>query len=455
MNIEILQDPKTAVNELTKLLIVSDALEPRFVLDLDFSSIMSRSWTPNLLALDFLVISSIVYAVDKIVQRKSAPDHWTRNLNVSIPVRDPSVWNAASSSLAHSVSFLTGDSWTFNFFEAKFGFQKRRANRRIHPKGFPSAPAVSLLSGGMDSFIGALDLLHQHPERRIVFVSHYDRHVSGPASEQSRLITYLEQHFPRRLAHLQVRSGVTLEDPKRSAEKYTFETSFRSRSLIFLGLGLYAAAKIGPQTPVIIPENGPISLNMPLNSSRRGACSTRTVHPFFVSELQKALRIAGLSNPILNPYAFKTKGEMAKECSFPELLLKGLSLTNSCGKAGRKTHWKNRRAKGCGTCVPCLYRLASIHALGATPGLYGNDVLNGNPADYPDFHAMLGLIHANPSREQIAKTLLCNGRLPLSQLDEYSGVVYRMIAEVRQWISDKGSSTAKKLAGIESQTVSA
>ena len=38
-----------------------------------------------------------------------------------------------------------------------------------------------------------------------------------------------------------------------------FETSFRSRSLIFLGLAVYPALKVGDAVPILIPENGPIS----------------------------------------------------------------------------------------------------------------------------------------------------------------------------------------------------
>src|SRR5262249_25652186 len=146
--------------------------------------------------------------------------------------------------------------------------------------------------------------------------------------------------------------------------KYKFETTFRSRSLVFLGLAVYAASKVGVDVPVLIPENGPIALNVPLNPSRRGSCSTRTVHPQFLSMLGEALRGAGLGNPIRNPYEFKTKGEMVNECRAPELLEQIYTKSNSCGKAGRKTHWQNRKARACGGCIPRLFRRASLHAKG-------------------------------------------------------------------------------------------
>src|SRR4029077_10537617 len=107
--------------------------------------------------------------------------------------------------------------------------------------------------------------------------------------------------------------------------------------------------------------NGPISVNLPLNPSRRGACSTRTVHPFFLNSLENALSQAGLKHPIKNPYEFKTKGELIAECRNLRVFDGALSKTNSCAKAGRKMHWDNRQARACGACIACLFRRASLH----------------------------------------------------------------------------------------------
>ncbi|HWM26523.1 MAG TPA: Qat anti-phage system QueC-like protein QatC [Chthoniobacterales bacterium] len=444
MKVIVEQKPDEAVHELTKLEIKVSGIDPRFILDLDFSAIVDRSRQPNSRTLDFLVISAVTYAVDKIVRRDTTTDRWKRTLDVTVPVSAPASWRNAAASLSETVSFLTGDVWTFRFAQAAASFQKRRANRRKSAIGFPRSPVISLLSGGVDSFVAAIDLLAEYPDQQLLFVSHYDRHVKGPAKDQSEISTFLSQRFPSRVSHLQVRVGTVPAE----GEKHSFEISFRSRSLIFLGLAVYAASKIGDDTPIIIPENGPISLNMPLNPSRRGACSTRTVHPFFLRSLRNTLSEAGINHPIRNPYEFKTKGELITDCRDLQVFLEALSKTNSCAKAARRMHWKNRKARACGACVACLFRRASLHAIGQDSELFGHDVFRGQPQAYPDFHALLGLIATKPTDRDIARSLIANGRLPLKQIDAYVGVIRRMIDEVVRWVSDKGSSKTKSLARI-------
>ena len=446
MKITVEQDATGVFDELSLLRIRCENIERPFRVDLDFSAIINMSWQPHVLGLDFLVICACVYGIDKIVPRHDTPDLWTRTLEVSIPVRNRETWVAASAALAEAVSFLTGDNWSFEFTDAPRNFSQRRPNRRVRAPGFPKSPVVSLLSGGLDSFIGAINLLHEHVDGRLLFVSHYDGHVSGPATDQENLRQLLSLKYGQRIRHLQVRVGVRGEETGDG--KYKFETSFRSRSLIFLGLAVYAALKVGDAVPILIPENGPISVNMPLNPSRRGACSTRTVHPFFVSSINDVLNKAGIPHVVRNPYYFRTKGEMVKECLGQEVLRLGIPQTNSCGKAGRKQHWANKKARACGACVPCLLRRAALNASGLDSGVYGNDPFSGDPAAYTDLHALLGLVSAKPSAYEIKKRLMANGKIPLSELSAYAEVVQRMIQEVSAWVAEKGSRKACKLAGV-------
>jgi len=427
-----------------------EGVERTFFLDINFSEFLDRSRKIETLALDFLFIAAVVYASDKLVSRQTAEDHWGRTIELSVPLQNPEPWQVARESLEDAVSFLTGDSWYFEFTQAGHRFQAVRTNRRRRPRGYPAAPVVTLLSGGLDSFIGAIDALAGNDRQRLLFVSHYDGDLSGPGSDQQNLRILLDSKFPGRISHVQVRVGVNKDkEEENELGKYKFESSFRSRSLIFLGLGLYAARMIGPDTPVAIPENGPIALNLPLTSSRRGACSTRTVHPNFLSLLRKALGEAGIENPISNPYTLKTKGEMVKECAARDVLLAGSAKTTSCGKSGRKTYWEVKvGAKNCGTCVPCLFRRASLHAIGADDETYGNNVFTAPPQKYPDFHALLGVIRSNPTTKEIARQLIANGRLPISDLDNYAAVVRRMLDEVTVWIREKGSKEARQLGGI-------
>jgi 7-cyano-7-deazaguanine synthase in queuosine biosynthesis len=446
MKIIVEQNAKEEVHELTNLNIRCQDIMRTFILDVDFSQVLNMSWNIHTAGLDFLILCACVYAIDKIVPRSSMPDLWTRDLRICIPVRDTERWRAASEALGESISFLTGDRWSFEFTQAEYDFASRRRNRRKRARGFPKSPVVSLLSGGLDSFIAAINLLNEHRDSRILFVSHYDGHVSGPASDQDSVRRFLSAKYLNRVSHLQVRTGVNVEDDGEG--KYKFETSFRGRSLIFLGLAVYAALKIGTDVPIIVPENGPISLNMPLNPSRRGACSTRTVHPFFISSMAQVLSSVGITNPISNPYVLKTKGEMVKECAAPSLLAEAYTMTNSCGKAGRKTHWQNRTARACGACVPCLLRRAALHVASLDNETFGNDAFTGDPSNFADLHALLGLIRENPTESQIQKKLIANGRLKMDELADFAQVVRRMLDEVAAWLAAKGSPKARSLSGV-------
>lgn len=89
---------------------------------------------------------------------------------------------------------------------------------------------------------------------------------------------------------------------------------------------------------MIVPENGTISINIPLDSGRRSSCSTRTTHPTFIKRIQEALYTIGISNSIYNPYRLKSKADMVLECcqdTSKKAILKSLvDLSCSCAKRG-------------------------------------------------------------------------------------------------------------------------
>ena len=81
---------------------------------------------------------------------------------------------------------------------------------------------------------------------------------------------------------------------------YGSENTSRGRSLLFLCGALTIASIMGDNIPVYIPENGFIGLNIPLTDSRRGSCSTRTTHPYFLGCFRDILVAVGINNPIIN-----------------------------------------------------------------------------------------------------------------------------------------------------------
>ena len=109
----------------------------------------------------------------------------------------------------------------------------------------------------------------------------------------------------------------------------------------------------GERVAVHASENGLISLNPALTSTRIGSASTRTTHPCFVGQLQLLLDDLGVNVQLENDYQRMTKGEMFETCKQPDLLRELLGQSMSCGKSGRiNMH--------CGRCVPCIIRRAAF-----------------------------------------------------------------------------------------------
>jgi hypothetical protein len=130
--------------------------------------------------------------------------------------------------------------------------------------------------------------------------------------------------------------------------------------MIFLAFGLVAATSLwsyqqGNAVELIIPENGFISLNVPLTPLRLGSLSTRTTHPHFLALIQELWCNADLRVTTRNPYQFKTKGEVLLGCADQTFLQGLVHESTSCGRFAR---WNYRH---CGRCVPCLVRRAAFH----------------------------------------------------------------------------------------------
>src|SRR6185369_8436021 len=91
------------------------------------------------------------------------------------------------------------------------------------------------------------------------------------------------------------------------------EKTERGRSFLFFAMAALCASSSKSATRLIVPENGLISLNIPLTPLRVGAASTRTTHPYYMNCYQRLFKNLNLSIALENPYQFKTKGEMVKE----------------------------------------------------------------------------------------------------------------------------------------------
>jgi 7-cyano-7-deazaguanine synthase in queuosine biosynthesis len=298
-------------------------------------------------AQSFLLAALGVWAADKLLPRSSAPDAWTRQIVLHLPGSHR--WNRSAPQLANLLNFLTGDVWTLKMREVSPHLNLLGSRP---PSWQPDA--VMLFSGGLDSLVGAIDALETG--QRLVLVSHYD--FGQLASVQQQLAAALAGHYgPERVRHV----GLRVQFPEAP------ELTLRSRSLLFLALGLLTAAGLGATLPVLIPENGWISLNPPLTPGRLGSYSTRTTHPHFLSGLAALWQAAGFSHPLVNPYRLRTKGDLVRGCRHRELLQQLYARSLSCSRPV-VSRWRRQPAGACGYCYPCLMRRAALHSLGWDDG---------------------------------------------------------------------------------------
>ncbi len=412
-------------------------------LDVEFARLMHLKQS-TARPLEFVVFAAGIYAIDKLVARSEASDGWTREIALEMPVAEPEVWREVEGRLSACLSFLSGDIWQITFVKSTTPLvvpvQKRKLVRTT------KADTACLLSGGLDSLVGFIDRLESRPRERVLAICHHDGQMTGPKSDQERLLSKLKPRYPERIDSILVRVG---HSPS------AVEITLRSRSLLFLALGIYGAAAIGPRAPLLVPENGTISLNVPLTPSRRGSCSTRTTHPYVLHHIQGVLAALGIENPIDNPLGMKTKGEAMASCLNQEVLRHVALDSVSCAKRGHKREWDHKTARACGRCMPCVYRRAALHRIGLDTELYGNDVCKkpavmdgGGDQGGADFRACISFLRQNVPASRLQSILMASGSLDARKLPEYADIVVRTREELRSLLRDKAKPQVRVAAGL-------
>jgi 7-cyano-7-deazaguanine synthase in queuosine biosynthesis len=303
---------------------------------------------------DFLDLAACIYVADELVSRASAPDHWTRELDFLVPVRDPAVWEACRARLEATLSILSGDAFAFRWVPRTSIVASVRHRRRL-PNDFD---AVCLFSGGIDSFLGANALLKEG--RRVLLVGH--QADTTTAALQARLAGALKKRFGKRVSFLQCRVAQSLSPNVRHPLPEKVENSHRPRSFLFLALAV-AAAAIRDVELIAIPENGLIGLNVPLQRSRFGTLSTRTAYPGFLLGFRETVRSLGLyAGALRNPFLAQSKTDLL--ATLDPALRTEVVQTVSCAKTGR-VRWSGKKGiHHCGFCVPCIYRRVAMASAG-------------------------------------------------------------------------------------------
>jgi len=290
---------------------------------------------PSVQTWDFVSLALAVAAADLTCIRAGSADGWTRVIELDVHLHDPAPWTLQQGPLQEMLRFLTGDFWTLNLLPGGEPPPQSTA-----PVTY-DADCVSLLSGGVDSLVGAIDL--SAAGHRPVFVSQV---AKGDADKQLRFARALNAEN----RHFQWNHRIRLT--------HASERSTRGRSIVFFAFAALASSAIplqpGGRVEVFVPENGFISLNVPLMPGRFGSFSTKTTHPVLLARLQAIWDAVGISAQLVTPYSFFTKGELLANCANQALLQTLVGDSTSCGRYGyyNYTH--------CGRCVPCMVRRGSF-----------------------------------------------------------------------------------------------
>lgn len=302
---------------------------------------------------DLVRIASYVYRADTLVPRAATNDasdeRWRRHFALCIPVADLAYWEDpdVQGRLNSALNFGTGDTWEFAFAQATAEFWPLPFS--IDPAELYDRPtAVSLFSGGADSLCVLLEAIAKG--ERPVAVGHWS--TDTHEHRQTGLLTDLRRRYPGlAIPHF----GFTVQGINQEGPEHTR----RTRGFLFASLGAAVASEIGVER-VLYGDNGPISINLPLNGQVVGAHASRSTHPKFLERFNHL--IAGMfDHPIAveNPLLMRTRPEVL------EVLTRThaqdlLSSTLSCST------WRGRpiATPHCGVCTQCVDRRFATIAAG-------------------------------------------------------------------------------------------
>lgn len=183
---------------------------------------------------DLVHIAAGAYMADRSTKRGV---RFSRDIALQVAALAPDAWSdELLDTTADLLGWLTGDSWNLTVVAApEVDFEDTSAVR--------DGGGVSLLSGGLDSFVGAIHL--QHSGVTPTFVGHKDT-ATAIRSAQTAVGTWLANSFAPAPSY--IRFQLSQATRRR-------ESSSRSRAFMFLSLGIAVANSTGAKS-LVVPENG-------------------------------------------------------------------------------------------------------------------------------------------------------------------------------------------------------
>ncbi len=321
---------------------------------------------------DLLTVASAIFACD-VAFKRGEREEITRSIELHLPVVNYAAFESVKTELEVLLWILSDDNWTLAFHRANGTPEERRT--------WPDAAGATILfSGGVDSFVGANELLSARGVAGVQLASHLTGNRITRQSQQD-LAAYLESKFGAGLNRISVRTGGTKKGSYTYPSDADREETQRTRSFMFLTIAALAARRSGHKELVVIAENGQMAIHLPLSPARIGAFSTHTAHPEFVSQAAELFgRVLDTTFSVQNPFLYATKAEVVAKLGTPDH--SALPSSVSCWRGARVFSSLNH----CGECVPCLVRRIAFEFNGINLPEYKKDILSEDVAALPEDH---------------------------------------------------------------------
>ena len=329
------------------------------------TSVVGRRLDP--LLADWMEIAFAVFWAERLAPRRDLRNQYHagqcgRILNLRIPVRLINTWARPSvhESLCNLLGFFTEDVWQIDFTSYQ------GAGRPTESRGFlfqmlPSPPLrVSLFSGGLDSFAGAVSQISDYPDHSFILVSGTNN--TRKQANQHSQYQAIAKRYRRDISHVTIPYEFRKND--EVCEKERLE---RSRGFLFLSLGAVTAIAAGCRE-LCVYENGVGAINLPYDGSQVGISNTRAVNPISLLRMTRFIgELTGQCFKVWNPFLFQTKGEMCRRDAVRELA-EHIGTTFSCDAFPMRRIPRGSGITHCGSCTSCLLRRVSLEAADLSGG---------------------------------------------------------------------------------------
>lgn len=122
---------------------------------------------PSEHTVDLAILAAALPAAD--TRASESQNAWTREVDLCLPLAEPGLWDGLAPLIVTTLNFLTGNRWGVRFRARPRALATLAPAPTKHRTA--TADAVCLFSGGLDSFIGAIDLFAA--KGTPMLVSHY------------------------------------------------------------------------------------------------------------------------------------------------------------------------------------------------------------------------------------------------------------------------------------------